>query len=472
MLCSLLFWVIFGWLADYSFPFAQALELLLACFKGTVAAQINSLQLQLQRTDIVSQLENHQQLKKLNNLESQAWLYQGVLERLVENSSANHEKIARTLEALEYKRSEILQELEPRKPQRYRILEKIQDSARYLLASQAEKDYERLEMIVTNLVLFTRSRPPSQFILSEVTGRLALEIAQYANQISPYRLRLAYKIDDLIKILSTKIILTSDTDRTDSSYQKLVNELRTQINLLSEQFNSLLRSKQKDSNELNKRIHEIYNLTNNISDLQNTLSDKDAHIVAIKKNNLELVELVQRNQAQIYELQNLISRLQSDIDNSAAINQKDKYQINYLQNQLYQLNKQKEELSKIIQDISTKLKTKESEIETLQQEKNSLNYQAARLQKQYQVLSQDYQQQKNEISKLKEQIKKSTKIKVLRPDVSIDKTAQQPIRETRKRISPEEYHRIINKSDYEYVRPYQRKDGTPVSGYYRRRKNR
>ncbi len=104
MICALFFWFLFGWLADYSFPFGQALELMLACFKGTLSAKVNTLQQQLQKTDIISQPNNKQQVKKFNNLESQAWLYEGILERLGADPSANHEKIARTLEALEYSR--------------------------------------------------------------------------------------------------------------------------------------------------------------------------------------------------------------------------------------------------------------------------------------------------------------------------------------------------------------------------------
>ncbi|MHC5758496.1 hypothetical protein, partial [Nostoc sp.] len=298
MICSLFFWFLFGWLADYSFPFGQAIELLLACFKGTVSARINSLQQQLQRTDIVSQPDNQQQVQKLNNLESQAWLYEGILERLAEDPSINHEKIARTLEALEHKRSEILQELVPRRPRKYSILAGIQDSARSLLASQAEKDYERLERIVTNLVLFVRSRQPSEIILSELIEKLALEIAQNANQISPYRLRLAYKIDDLIRALSTKLIL-GNSSITDNTYQNNINELRSQINLLSEQFKSLLTSRQENTNELNKYIKEISNLTKRISDLYKTIYNLDAEIAALRKSNQDIRELSKKKQSQI-----------------------------------------------------------------------------------------------------------------------------------------------------------------------------
>lgn len=472
MLGSLFFWVLFGWLADYSFPFGQALELLLACFRGTISAKINTLQQQLQKTDIISQPDNQQQVPKLNNLESQTWLYEGILRRLAEDSFVNHEKIAKTLEALEFKRSEILQELKPRKPQRYRILERIQDSVRYLLASQAEKDYERIERIVTNLVVFVRSRQPSQFILSEVIERLATEIVQNANQISPYRLRLAYKIDDLIRVLSTKIVFGSDISKTDDSYQKLVNELRSRINLLSGQFNSLLKSKQENTNELNKRIQEIYNLTQNISDLHQTISHNDADQAVLRKHIQDLTEEAQRKQAQIDSLQNSISDLQRDIQGSTEVNQRKQNQINYLENQLSQLNQQKLYLHKRSQDISDYARIKESEIEQLQADNSQLNYQESELQRQYQVVSKEYQQQQNEIASLKEEIRNLSQINRSQPSKFNYEAPQQPVPETRSTITQEEYEEIVNKSDYEYVKSYQRKDGTPVNGYWRRGRNR
>ena len=299
LICALFFWFLSGWLADYSFPFGQALDLMLACFKGTISAKINSLQQQLQRTDVVPQPNNKKQVQKLNNLESQAWLYEGILERLGTDPSANHERIARTLEALECKRSEILQELEPRRPRSYRVLAEIQDSARVLLASQAEKDYEQLQKILTNLVLFTRSRQPSQIIISEAITKLASEIVQNTNKISPYRLRLAYKIDELMKVLSAKIILVSDSYNTDSNYQSLVDELRNRVSLLSKEFNNLLIAKQEDTNDLNRRLREISHLTKNISELHRDISNRNADIVALQSHIQNLTELVQEKQAQL-----------------------------------------------------------------------------------------------------------------------------------------------------------------------------
>lgn len=289
---------------------------MLACFKGTISARINTLQQQFQKTDVVPQPENKQQVPKLNNLESQAWLYEGILERLGADPSANHERIARTLEALEYKRSELLQELEPRRPRKYRILTGIQDAARVLLASQAEKDYEQLQKIVTNLVIFTRSREPSQIILSEAITKLAAEIGQNANQISPYRLRLAYKIEELIRVLSAKLVLGDDASIADINNQSIINELQSRINLLSKEFNNLLRAKQENTNEINGRITENYNLTKTISGLYRDISNRDADIVALQKNIQNLTESVQEKQANINSLQNSLSELQRDFEDS------------------------------------------------------------------------------------------------------------------------------------------------------------
>ena len=317
MICTIFFWFLFGWLADYSFPFGQALDLMLACFKGTISARVNTLQQQFQKTEVVPQPDNKQQVPKLNNLESQAWLYEGILERLGADPAANHERIARTLEALEYKRSELLQELEPRRPRNYQILTGIQDAARVLLASQAEKDYEQLQKIVTNLVLFTRSRQSSPIILSEAITKLAVEIGQNANQISPYRLRLAYKIDELMRILSAKLVLDNDGgSRADSNAPSIINELQSRIHLLSKEFNNLLRAKKENTNEINRGLTEIYNLTKIISDLYRDISNRDADIVALQKNIQNLTESVQEKQAQINNLQNSISELQRDSKDS------------------------------------------------------------------------------------------------------------------------------------------------------------
>jgi len=264
---SVFFWVLFGWLADYSFPFGQALELLLSCFKGTVGEKINNLQQQLQRTEIIPQPDNVHQIQKLNNLESQAWLYKSILEYFAVDGSANHQKIAMTLEALEYKRSQFLQELEPRRPQNYRILLKIQNSVRDLLTGQAEKDYEELYKVMTNLVLFTKNRQRSQVILSEIVTKLSFEVQTSASKISPYRLRLAYKVNELLKVLSDKLILNINDPTATQTYQSLLIEKNQRIKHLSNELEGLRQSQSTLQNYISELESQTINLNQQINEL-------------------------------------------------------------------------------------------------------------------------------------------------------------------------------------------------------------
>lgn len=464
-MCSVLFWVLFGWLADYSFPFGQALELLLSCFTGTVAAKINNLQQQLQRTDVIPQPDNTKQVQKLNNLESQAWLYKGILERLGANSSANHERVAKTIEALEYKRSEILQVLEPRRPRNYRFLAGIQDSARDFLASQAEKDYEQLEKILVNLVLFTSSRQPSQVIFSEVIDKLAVEIAQNSNQISPYRLRLAYKLDELMKAISSRIVLDSTGSTTDSDYQSLVAELRSRINLLSNQFNNLLKNKRESEIEVNRRVQEISNLTRSLSDLHRAISNRDDDIAALRKSNQQLTELARRKESQINNLENSISELQRDIESSTEANERGKSQIGYLHNQLSQLKQEKKDLQDRIQSVTEYARKKELEVSNLESDKSELERQKLELKRKYQSLHDNCQQKQNEVTNLEKEMEELSKGN----QSKVHKTSQAPNQPvaTSPKISVQEWKQISNQGDYVYVKGHLR-NGKWVNEHYRR----
>ncbi len=459
-----MFWLLFGCLADYSFPFGQAIELILACFKGTVASKVNTLQQQLQNTEVVPNVGNtqqvrrlstlKQQVKKLNNLDSQAWLYEGVLGRIGSNPSVNHEKIAKTLEALEYKRNEILKELEPRRPQKYRILSKFQNSVQGILDSQDEKDYRQLQKIVTNLILFTKSKKPSQIILSEIITKLSSEISRNNKKISPSRLRIAYRIDELMRVVSEKLILDSNSSRTDGNYQLIVDELRSRINLLSQEFNNLLKTKQEDKKELNRRTQEVSNLTKNISDLHQDISNRDSDISTLGRNIQNLTKSVKEKQAQIDSLQNLIYDLQRDIRDSDAARHQEYDQVSQLQRRLSQLNEQKLTLQERIDDILANTRKIESKVEILENEKSHLSSQKSELQRQNQILQQQYLHQQDMISSLNKQLKDL--------DSSINSVA------TQSQISEEEYQRISNKSEYGYVKSHAKKNGTWVEAYYRR----
>lgn len=408
-----MFWAASGWIAGYPFPMSQGFDLMRACFVGSIPTKVNDLQKKLQNADVVPQPDNNNQVRKLSILESQAWLYRGILERLGSDPSANHEKVAKTIEALEFKRHEFLRELEPRRPLNYRVLSEIQDSARELLASQAEKDFEQLQRIFTNLVLFARDRKPSQVILSEVIEKLSEEISENSNQISPYRLRLALKADELMKILSDKLVLDDDNPTSFSNYQSIVNELRSCLSLLSNEFNNLLEENNENKNNFFKRNSEVGRLTRNISSLNRDLSNRDADI----------------------------SKLRSNIDNFSRTNRDFKEKENILRAKIQNLQSELRTERHNNQDI-------ENNLERLKNTISIKNEQKRNLQKKLKSLSELCDNQEIMISQLSEQIDSNS---------SEDK------------ISEEEYQNISNKEDYEYVRRYQRKKtGKWVDAYYRR----
>ena len=331
-----------------------------------------------------------------------------------------------------------------------------------------------IQQTLTNLVIFAESRQPSQTILLEVIERTALEIEQSVSQISPYRLRLAYKIDDLLKMLSAKLVLSSNTSETDSSYQSIIKELRSQINLLSEQFNSLLRSRTENANELNKRVQDISNLTEKVWNLNRDVSERNSNIANLQNHIQDLTEANRRKEAQINSLQSSLISLQKETQSSTELDQRKQAKINDLQNQLFQLNQQRIELQQRIRDIVEVAQNKQSQIEKLQNDKSQLNNKKLELQQQYQALLQHYQQQQNKIFNLEAQIKTLSQTSKSQPTNISNKAQEQPVRkiENRRKITVEEYKKIINQNDYEYVNSYHRRDGTPVRGYYRRRANR
>ncbi|MDJ0515081.1 MAG: hypothetical protein QNJ74_02085 [Trichodesmium sp. MO_231.B1] len=104
MCSALILWALFGWLAEYSFPVGESIQLLLSCFHGTVSTKVNKLQKQLQDTEFISQINNQEQIKKLNNLDFQAWLYIEVLDKLGKNEAECHNKITKTIEILKQKK--------------------------------------------------------------------------------------------------------------------------------------------------------------------------------------------------------------------------------------------------------------------------------------------------------------------------------------------------------------------------------
>jgi uncharacterized coiled-coil DUF342 family protein len=471
LIFNLIFWVLFGWLADYSFPFGQVLELIIACFKGTIASKINLLQKQLQRKDILYQLDNTEQIKKLNNLESQAWIYQNILGIIAKENTDSHTRIAKTIEALEFKKNEITRELEPRKPAKYRKFDTIQNFARSLVASQAEKDYIYLEKIVNNLVSFAGSRRPSQKIFEELIEKLNIEIVNSASKITPYRLRLAYKIEELIRIISSKIILYTENSPDNLVAQNYVNELNSQINILSEQFNALLGRNQENIDRINKIKRENNNLDETILKLRKTISEKEINITLLNQEIINTKEAISNMHRKADALENAIDRLKHQ---KQTLQKQQKEELEELQETLNKLRLEISNRDANIASLRHSIQSKQNQLDNQQKQIATLNNQKQDLHQQNDNLIQDNQQKQNEIERLKQQINKLYENNSYSSSYfsSSSRTpSPTPKIETKKKLSIEEYNQIYNKSDYVYVKAYIR-EGNPVKAHYRKKPKR
>lgn len=334
---ALAFWILFGGLADYSFPYRQVIELILCCFRGTIAAKVNNLQQQLQRTEFVSQLDNQQQIQRLNNLDYQAWLYIGVLERLGANTAESNERIAKTIEALKQKKSEVSDELKPRRPEKYRTLARVQNFFDSITLSKAQKDFIQIEEIINKLIWTVRNSQPSETIIQDLLDRLSTETGRKADKISPYRLRLMYNIAELLNDLSLKEMSKLKDSEFANLNESIINDLKEQRNIISNQFNKVL----KEKNVMQQEVESHYE---NLNRLNKVISERESEVVTLRK---ELDKYIELNQSK----QNQVSKMSTEL---AIANQK-----------LLEWQTQKDSLERQVNQLIQDIGYKQSEIDRL-----------------------------------------------------------------------------------------------------------
>ncbi len=438
-------------------------------------SKVNGLQQKLQKVDISSRANGEQPIKDLTNLEAQSWVYETVLAQLGSDPSVNHEKIAKTIEAIENKRKEILKELEPRRPRGHRIFSNLQNNARELFTGQAEKDYEHLDKIVTNLILYTRRRQPSQVIISKIIKKLSTEIAANSKLISPHRLRLAYKLDILMGDISSRLVLGSPDSNIDGDYQTVIDELNSEISLLSSQFGELLKSR-KDSRARERQYEQDNSIfVNDVRELHKTLADLSR----------ERDELWKRNQKK-----NRYVR-ERDLESTRLSQENRQWNSAYTE-----LQKQKAQQQRAQQQQSqqqSELTRKYNELHQLYQQKDQQQQQAQQQQSElagkYNELYQLYQQKANEVAGLSNQISNLSRAgqiksqQAARPQtdtsfpplrfnqypISTSKIKPVKTRSEQPQLTLEEWAEISNQSDYKYIEPYTRTGVPSVRGHYRRK---
>lgn len=320
LLATLIFWFLFGYFADYSFPYGQGIELLLSCFRGKIATRVNDLQLKVQKAEFTSQSDNLEQVKKLNKLESEIWLYQEIIEKLVKNTSDSHERIAKTLEALEQKRSLIEDELKFKRPKKYEAFSKFQLFFRSLMMSAEEKDYVLMDKIFNSI----NSIQTSEIIfIKDLLEKINKDIKKRESTISPKRLKLVYKIQKLIENISSMKIYETEGSEVVKNLHETLNEFRFQkaatINEL-EELKSQYTSKSYEFDELTKNLNilkqetgilhsELENSRREINKSNNFNKDKENQILVLKQELNKKVSIQQSLRSQNEKLLSQIEEL-------------------------------------------------------------------------------------------------------------------------------------------------------------------
>ncbi|XHR83469.1 MAG: hypothetical protein ACFKPT_03600 [Gloeotrichia echinulata GP01] len=307
------------------------------------------MQQQLQKTDFVSQSNNQQQIQKLNNLDSQVWLYMGVLERLGANTTESNERIAKTIEALKSKKSEILDELNPRRPEKYRKLAKILNFFESITLNKEQKDFIQIEKIIDEVVFAVRSSQPSATIIQESLNKLSRETTRKADKISPYRLRIMYKIGGLINEISLRQLSNFDDSELANPNESIINELKEPRNLLSQQFKKLLQEKYEMQQELQRYSEALNNLNRLISERETELS----------RLREELEKYISAN----LNRQNQISNLNTEL--------------NRIKQTIFKFQNQEDSLNRRVNELSQDIREKQSHIEKLTKQLD--NYSNVRL---------------------------------------------------------------------------------------------
>ncbi|MBE9200955.1 MULTISPECIES: hypothetical protein [unclassified Nodularia (in: cyanobacteria)] len=349
LLGTLIFWLLFGFFTDYSFPYAQTIELLLCCFTGKIAAKVNNFQQQVQKNEFASQLDNHEQVKKLNKLESQIWLYEKIIARLSTNGNGSHERVAKTLEVLEQKRNLVENELEPRRPKKYQTLNRIQKFFQALIISEEEKDYIQIENLVNSM---NKIQTSEIIFVEELLDKISKDIKAKETQISPKRLKLIYKIEQLIKKISSLNIYKNDGNEDIKKFQKIINDLGYQRDVAIENLEEKLV-------DYNLRLHEIDNLYKNIKKCENYISQLNSQIIDFREEINKLNGIKTNQQNQILLLNQELSRKNSLENQQKILNSQIEKLLQEQHQYKVKIENLNQEIRKQSQEISRKLRGSE-----------------------------------------------------------------------------------------------------------------
>jgi predicted nuclease with TOPRIM domain len=295
LVITLIFWTFFGIFTSFPFPYGQAIDLMLCCFKGTVASKVNRLQKRLPQSENLSS----QSVQKLNNCDFQVRLYLGVLKYLGRNKAESHERLAKTIESLKHKKSELQDEIRPRQPQNYRTVTRIQDFLESMTLSRAERDLIQIESILNEVTWAIKNNYPSETIVQDTIDRLSRETTRRADKISPFRIGVLYRIEALLREVSDKEISNLGESELNELNKKIISGLKEEKDTLSREL-----SRVRDENYIAQQRLRDY--LEELGRLNSILDERESDLSKLREN---LRDYAEANQSKQFEINNLNSEL-------------------------------------------------------------------------------------------------------------------------------------------------------------------
>lgn len=234
-------WIILGLFAQLSFPFPYGYitNLIFSTWNGNLATEINNLQKSLlQRSDLYSSSTSARQTRRLNKLDSQLWLAIKLIKLTAQNNPNNNLRVIQIINALEQKRNEFSDVLDSGKKENYRWLLLSQKFWEFLTRSKAEREYIKIQGILSELVNYVRNSLPSNRVVEEVLNKITINLTTYSDTITPSRLTIVYKVAELISYISIRQIAESSASQQGNPLNSEADSTNSEDVSNSENINS------------------------------------------------------------------------------------------------------------------------------------------------------------------------------------------------------------------------------------------
>lgn len=270
-------WILLGFFAKSEFPVDYAWKLVIACLKGSeeFSAVLNTEQheiYELKDTTLKARRNSTEENSRLNKLDSKIVLLENVIKRLYKEIETKEESVSRVLNKLDNRRKLVKVDLEPLRQQYDPTLYKLERVFQVLLEekSAAERDYERVESILKELIAKyeIESELPSIDSVSYLIQNLSQIVRENPDKIRYSRLTTLKRTLDLLQW----VFLLKN-----SSYSPEFTPLNSNEETLSE--SALENLFNTESNIFNETPH--YNTSSNSFSIDSLFGDESSNNVSI-----------------------------------------------------------------------------------------------------------------------------------------------------------------------------------------------